>query len=80
MPTPVCYTDGVKSETRFRIAIGCFTLAALCVIAYVWDLTGSWTPQELVVRPYWFVTHWQWLTAAAAFYLLGYCFLPKEDV
>jgi hypothetical protein len=53
----------------------------MCVLGYLWNLTGSWTPDEIVAatRTRWFVTHWQWLTAAAAFYLLGYCFLPKEE-
>jgi hypothetical protein len=71
----------VSHETRFRVAISCFAASAMCVLGYLWNLTGSWTPDEIVAatRTRWFVTHWQWLTAAAAFYLLGYCFLPKEE-
>jgi hypothetical protein len=71
----------VTHETRFRVAISCVAASAICVVGYLWALTGAYTPDEVLdaTRTRWFVENWQWLTAAAAFYLLGYCFLPKED-
>jgi hypothetical protein len=71
----------VSAETRFRIALGCFTLAALCWIGYIWDIAGAYTPTELfLARKRLVVDFWEWVTASAVFFLIGYGFLPREDV
>jgi hypothetical protein len=72
----------VSAETRFRIALGCFTLAALCIIGWVWSIADAYTPDQVIdaTRARLAVDFWEWPLASAVFYLLGYLFLPKEDV